>query len=113
VGASFIVSSGVYLHGNENNANVPGGDTVIGSGKIGGYGVVNLQTTWHAAKFADVFVKLDNVFNKHYATSGFLTSNALNNDGTFRPDTDDWRNENLVSPAQPFGVFVGVQLHID
>jgi outer membrane receptor protein involved in Fe transport len=113
VGGSFIVSSGVYLHGNENNANVPDGDTVIGAGKIGGYGVFNLQSTWHVAKFADVFLKIDNLFNKSYATAGFLTSNALNNDGSFRPDPDDWRNENLVSPAQPLGVFVGVRAHFD
>ncbi len=111
VGASLIVSSGVFLHGDENNANVPDGDTVIGSGKIGGYGVVNLQSTWHVAKFADVFVKIDNLFDKRYATSGFLTTNALNNDGSFRPDPDDWRNENLVSPAQPIALFVGVRAH--
>ena len=113
VGASFIVSSGVFLHGNENNANVPDGNTFIGSGKVGGYGVLNVQSTWHVVKFADIFVKLDNLLNKHYATSGFLTTNALNNDGTFRSDPDDWRNENLVSPGQPIGVFVGVRLHID
>jgi outer membrane receptor protein involved in Fe transport len=113
VGGSLIVSSGVFLHGDENNANVPDGDTFIGSGKIGGYGVANVQSTWHVAKFADVFVKIDNLFDKRYATSGFLTTNALNNDGSFRPDPDDWRNENLVSPAQPIGVFVGVRAHFD
>jgi outer membrane receptor protein involved in Fe transport len=111
VGGSLIVSSGVFLHGNENNANVPDGDTVIGSGKIGGYGVVNLQSTWHVVEFADVFLKIDNIFNKHYATAGFLTTNALNNDGSFRDDPDTWRNENLVSPAQPVGVWVGVRAH--
>jgi outer membrane receptor protein involved in Fe transport len=113
VGASYIVSSGVLLHGNENNANVPDGDTVIGSGKIGGYGVLNVQSTWHVTKFADLFLKVDNLFNRKYATSGFLTSNALNNDGSFRPDPDDWRNENLVSPAQPIGIFIGVRAQFD
>ena len=106
------MTSGVYLHGDENNANVPDGNTVIGSGKIGGYGVVNLQSTWHATQAIDLFVKLDNVFNKHYATSGFLTSNALNDDGSFRADPDDWRNENLVAPGAPTSIFVGARLHI-
>jgi outer membrane receptor protein involved in Fe transport len=113
VGASLVVSSGVFLHGNENNANQPDGDQFIGSGKIGGYAVVNLQSTWHVAKFADVFVKLDNLFNRRYATSGTLTTNALNNDGSFRPDPGDWRNENLVSPAQPVALFVGVRAHFE
>jgi outer membrane receptor protein involved in Fe transport len=113
VGGSLIVSCGVFLHGDENNANVPDGATFIGSGRIGGYGVVNVQSTWHVAKFADVFVKIDNLFDKRYATSGFLTTNALNNDGSFRPDPANWRNENLVSPAQPIGVFVGVRAHFN
>jgi outer membrane receptor protein involved in Fe transport len=113
VGASYIVSSGVFLHGDENNANVPDGDTVIGSGKIGGYGVLNVQSTWHLVKYVDLFLKLDNLLNRKYATSGFLTTNALNNSGSFRPDPHDWRNENLVSPAQPIGVFVGVRASFD
>jgi outer membrane receptor protein involved in Fe transport len=113
LGASYIVSCGVFLHGNENNANVPDGDSVIGSGKIGGYGVLNVQSTWHVGKVADLFLKVDNLLNKKYATSGFLTSNALNNDGSFRPDPEDWRNENLVSPAQPIGIFIGVRAHFD
>jgi len=112
IGGSFIYSSGVFLHGNENNGNVPDGETFIGSGKIGGYGTVNLQSTWHAAKALDAFVKLDNIFNKRYATAGFLTSNALNSDGSFRPSPDDWTNENLVSPGQPFAVFVGLRLKL-
>jgi len=113
VGGSFVVSSGVFLHGNENNANQPDGESIIGSGKIGGYGIVNLQSTWHVARFAEVFVKIDNLLNKRYATAGFLTTNVLNNDGSFRSDPEEWRNENLVSPAQPIGVFVGARVHID
>jgi outer membrane receptor protein involved in Fe transport len=113
VGGSFIMTSGVFLHGDENNANVPDGTNIIGSGRIGGYGVVNLQATWHATRNADLFVKLDNLFNKRYATSGFLTTNALNDDGSFRPDPDDWRNENLVSPGAPTSIFVGARLHIE
>ncbi len=60
-----------------------------------------------------MFVKLDNVFNKRFATAGFLTTNALNNDGSFRPDPGDWRNENLVSPGAAVRLFVGVRLHFD
>jgi hypothetical protein len=48
--------------------------------------------------------------NKQYATAGFLTSNVFNPDGTFRPDPDDWTNENAVSPAQPRAVWGGVRL---
>ncbi len=113
IGGAFIVTSSVYLHGDENNANVADGTHVIGSGKIGGYGVFNVQSTWHATRTLDLFVKLDNLFNKHYATAGFLTTNALNDNGTFRPDPDDWRNENLVSPGAPTSILVGARLRFD
>jgi outer membrane receptor protein involved in Fe transport len=113
IGGSFSYSSGVFLHGNENNANVPDGQEFIGSGKVGGYGIVNLQSTWHVLKSLDAFVRVDNLFDKHYATAGFLTQNALNNDGSFRADPNEWTNENLVSPGQPIGVFAGVHLHFD
>jgi outer membrane receptor protein involved in Fe transport len=113
IGGTLIVSSGTFLHGNENNANQPDGEGFIGSGRIGGYSVVNLQTTWHVAKSADMFLKIDNIFDKRYATAGFLTANALDSQGSFRADPGDWTNENLVSPAQPIGVFVGVRARFE
>ena len=113
VGASLVVSSGSYLHGNENNANVPDGADIIGTGRIGGYGVVNLDSTFRVSKALDVFVKVANLFDNHYATAGFLTSNGFNPDGTFRANPDDWTSENAVSPAQPLAIWAGVRLHFE
>jgi iron complex outermembrane recepter protein len=113
LGGSLIVSSGVFLHGDENNANVADGRTVIGSGTLPGYFVVNLDGTWHASRTLDVFMRINNVLDKRYATAGFLTSNAFNPDGSFRPNPGDWTNENLVSPAAPLGVWVGVRVHLE
>jgi outer membrane receptor protein involved in Fe transport len=116
VGGNVIVSSGSYLHGNENNQNVVGGTNgegafVIGSGTIGGYAVVNLFTNLHVTHQLDLFARVNNVFNRHYATAGFLSTNVFNPNGTFRPDPDDWTNENDVSPAAPIGAWVGLRLH--
>jgi len=113
VGANVIASSGVFLHGDENNANQAGGTngegaTIIGSGWISGYTVLNLHSTYRIGKAADVFIRLANVFNKDFATAGFLTSNPFNPNGTFRADPGDWTNENAVSPAQPRAVWVGM-----
>ncbi|MGH8140108.1 MAG: TonB-dependent receptor [Steroidobacteraceae bacterium] len=110
VGGSLILSSGSFLHGDENNANQPDGGTILGSGRIGGYSVVNLESTWHVAKAADLFVKVANVFDRRYATAGFLTGNPFNPDGAFRPDPADWTNENAVSPAQPLSLWAGVRV---
>ncbi len=113
LGASVIATSGSFLHGNENNANQPDGVAVLGTGTVGGYCIVNMDSTYHLGKLADVFVRVVNVLDRQYATAGFLTSNSFNPNGTFRPDPDTWTNENSVSPAQPFAVWAGVRLHWD
>jgi outer membrane receptor protein involved in Fe transport len=115
VGANVIASSGVFLHGDENNANQAGGingegAVVQGSGWISGYAVLNLNGTYHLGKAVDLFARVANVFDKQYATAGFLTSNSFNPNGTFRADPAAWTNENAVSPAQPRAVWVGMRL---
>jgi len=115
VGGTVVVSSGSYLHGNENNQNVAGGTNgegayVIGSGAIGGYAVVNLFTTWHASRHLDLFARVNNLFDRKYATAGFLSTNVFTPNGTFKPDPDDWTNENDVSPGAPIGAWAGVRL---
>jgi outer membrane receptor protein involved in Fe transport len=113
IGGSVIVSSGAFLHGDENNANVANGSSFIGSGKIGGYSVVNLEATYTPLQMLDLFVKVVNLFDKHYATAGTLTTNAFNPGGTFRPDPHAWSNENFVSPAQPIALWAGIRLRLE
>ncbi len=114
-GANLIASSGVFLHGDENNANQAlatngEGAQILGSGWIGGYAVLNVNGTCHLGKDVDLFARLDNVFDRHYATAGFLTGNSFNPNGSFRADPADWTHENAVSPAQPRAVWVGMRL---
>ena len=114
LGANLIAASGIFLHGNENNANQAGGTNgegafISGSGWISGYAVLNLHGTYHIGKSTDAFIRVVNVFNKDYATAGFLTSNSFNANGSFRADPADWTNENAVSPAQPRAAWVGVR----
>jgi len=118
VGGNLILVSSSYLHGNENNANQAGGtngagDVIMGTGTIPGYAVVNLQGTWHLGKSVELFARLVNVFDKEYATAGFLTSNTFNPNGSFRPDPDDWTNENAVSPGTPRAIWAGLRAHFD
>jgi outer membrane receptor protein involved in Fe transport len=115
IGGNVIAASGSYLHGNENNANQTGGTNgagayVSGSGWISGYTVVNLQSTYHVTKNAQVFARLINLFDKQYATAGFLTSSSFNPNGTFIPNPNNWPNENAVSPAAPRAIWVGMRV---
>jgi outer membrane receptor protein involved in Fe transport len=115
IGGNFIAASGSYLHGNENNANQAGGTNgegayVSGSGWIPGYTVVNLQSTYHFTKHAEIFARLINLFDKQYATAGFLTSSSFNPNGSFIPNPNNWPNENAISPAAPRAIWAGMRV---
>jgi len=118
VGGNVVVTSVSFLHGNENNANQAGatnaaGDLIMGTGRIGGYAVVNLQGTYHVTPHFDIFASCANLLNRFYATAGFLTTSTFNPDGTYRYDPDEWTNENAVSPGAPLAIWAGIRLRLD
>jgi len=120
IGGNVVVASGSYLHGDENNANQAGGTNAAGAyisplatGWIPGYAVVNLQGSYHVTKSFEVFARVANLLNREYATAGFLTSNSFNPNGTFRPNPNDWTNENAVSPAAPRAIWAGVRINFN
>ncbi|HEY7886917.1 MAG TPA: TonB-dependent receptor [Steroidobacteraceae bacterium] len=118
LGVNVVVTSGSYLHGDENNADRAGGTNgegryIMGSGHIGGYAVVSLQGTYHVSSRFDVFARCANLLNREYATAGFLTTNTFNPDGTYRFDPADRTNENAVSPGAPFALWGGIRLTFD
>jgi outer membrane receptor protein involved in Fe transport len=115
IGGNVIATSGAYLHGNENNANQAGGTNgagtyISGTGWISGYAVVNLQSTYHVTKRAEIFARLINLFDKQYATAGFLTTSSFNPNGTFIQNPNNWPNENAVAPAAPRAIWVGMRV---
>jgi outer membrane receptor protein involved in Fe transport len=115
IGGNLIAASGAYLHGNENNANQAGGVNgegayISGTGWIPGYTVVNLHSTYHLTKHAEIFTRLINLFDKQYATAGFLTSSSFNPNGTFIPNPDTRPHENAVAPAAPRAIWVGMRV---
>jgi outer membrane receptor protein involved in Fe transport len=115
IGGNLIAASGAYLHGNENNANQAGGTNgqgayISGTGWIPGYAVVNLHSTYRMTKHADIFARLVNLFDKQYATAGFLTTSSFNPNGTFIPDPNNRPHENAVAPAAPRAIWVGMRV---
>jgi outer membrane receptor protein involved in Fe transport len=116
VGGSLVAASGSYLHGNENNANQPGqtnaaGAYVEGTGWIPDYLVVNLQSSYHLTRKLQLFARIVNLFDKKYATAGFLTSNSFTPSGAFIANPNNWTNENALSPSEPFAVWAGVRVN--
>lgn len=108
VGAQLQAYSGQYVRGNENNAHQPDGEEFNGRGRIGGYAVLNLTTTWNFAPGWELFGKVNNVFDRRYASSGLLGENAFDGRGALQAPAD-WRNEQFVGPGAPRGVWVGLR----
>jgi outer membrane receptor protein involved in Fe transport len=118
VGGNLVAAGGSFLHGNENNANQSGavnggGAYISGSGWIPGYTVVNLRGTYHVTSRLDLFARLSNLSDKRYSTAGFLTTNSFNPNGSFRPNPNDWTNENAISPAPPRALWAGVRFRFE
>jgi outer membrane receptor protein involved in Fe transport len=118
LGANLIVVAGSYLHGNENNANVPGvvdpatGAYISpeGTGWTPGYAQVDFNGTYRLGESCDVFARISNALNKDYSTAGFLTQGAFTANGTFLGDRGGWINENNVVPGAPREIWGGVRV---
>lgn len=116
VGANLVAVSGSYLHGNENNANQAGGvnaqgSVIDGSGRIGGYAVVNLFGTLQASSNVDFFFRLENLLDRRYATAGFLATDAFEPSGSFLADPEQWTYGNSTSPGAPCAAWAGIRVH--
>ncbi len=111
VGGDLQAFSSQYVRGNENNrhrAGSFGGEDYEGPGKIPGYAIVNLNADADLGAGWQLFAKLTNLFDKHYATGGILAANPFTN-GAFQADPADWRSETFVAPGAPRAGWLGVR----
>jgi iron complex outermembrane recepter protein len=112
VGAQLGAYSSQFVRGNENNAHQPDGVDFFGEGRVGGYAVLNLTTSWRLAEGIELFAKLSNVFNRSYGSAGALGENALDAGGALRPP-DAWRHEQFVGPGAPRSWALGLRWTLD
>jgi outer membrane receptor protein involved in Fe transport len=75
--------SGMIARGNENGEHEPDGVYYLGPGKTAPYAVVNLGAEVRPAKALTVFVQVNNLLDKHYATSAQLAATGFNAAGQF------------------------------
>jgi iron complex outermembrane receptor protein len=112
VGAQLSAFSGQYARGNENNAHEPDGGEFGGAGRIGGYALLHLTTSWQLAPGWELFGKLSNVFDRRYASAARLGENAFGPTGVLRAP-GDWRNEQFVGPGAPRAFWLGLRWTLD
>lgn len=102
VGMTMIANSDVYARGDENNQDE--------NGKVPGYAVVNLDANWRFHSNWSAFAKINNLFDKDYATMGVLGENAFTGPGrTFNTDPTQWEAEQFRSPGSPLAGWVGIR----
>ena len=95
------------MRGNENNKHRPDGDEFNGSGKIGGYALVNLTTSLTLGGGWELFAKVTNVFDREVATAGALGENSFTGNGN---QLQDAVTEQFVGPNAPRAGWIGLRL---
>ncbi len=113
LGTTLLAYSGQYVRGNENNHHQASGE-FEGSGKLPGYAVLNLTADYRFARDWTLFGRVDNLFDKRYATSGALAENPFVGAGNaFADDPDGWRHEQFIAPGAPRAGWLGVRYQWD
>ncbi len=117
IGLDMSASSGVTLRGNENDQHVPDGLYYTGPGRTGGYALFNLGVDYKPRPGLKLFVQVNNLFDRKYATGGLLGSNGFTASGAFvaralaQNGNGDYPvpRASFFSPGTPRTVWVGVR----
>lgn len=95
-----------YVRGNENNAHQAGG-AFFGSGEVKGYAVLNLGARVKFDQDWELFGRVNNLFDRHYASAGALGQNPFDASGAFQTHSGDWTHETFTAPGAPIAVYFG------
>ena len=83
LGADLVAVSGAFARGNENNQHQADGTYYLGSGRSGGYAVMNLGARYEVSRGVQLFGQINNLFDRQYATAAQLGSTAFSSSGGF------------------------------
>ncbi|WP_027546490.1 TonB-dependent receptor [Bradyrhizobium sp. WSM2254] len=98
VGGNALFVSSQYLVGDESNQYT----------KLPSYTVFNLHTSYQVTKNVQLYGKVDNIFDKRYATYGqFFDRGALPN---FTNGGNDFTDPRSLSPARPRAFYAGMRV---
>ena len=142
VGTDLQLLSGSFVRGNENNEHTPGTVTYDcvgaendvtgavnsdpcgnrtkqgvfkGKGKIGGYSIMNLVASYKIQPEWKLFARVNNLFDREYATAGQLGADPFNASGNIAVGTGTQANrtvtigDTFVAPGAPRSAWIGVR----
>ncbi len=119
IGANSLSIAGTNIRGNDNGSQQAGG-SYLGDGKIAGYTIFNATASYRIQPDWLLFARVNNVFDKEYATAGQLGQNPFNSSGVLRTDgvngagvVNNRRSatvgEDFIAPGAPRTAWVGVR----
>jgi outer membrane receptor protein involved in Fe transport len=99
IGTNLTWRGSIFARGDEDNEDV--------NGKIAGYLLIDLDTSYQVTKQLQVFATVSNLLDKRYASFGVLGENFFNGPNhTF--DGANPVNEQFVGPGAPRGAWIGL-----
>jgi len=106
-----------YARGNENNRHVADGTYYLGPGYSPGYTVINAGARYQIHARGQLYVQLDNIFDRRYYSGAQLGPNGFTNEGAFvaRPFAAQGnelavQQSTFYAPGAPFGVWGGIRI---
>lgn len=81
--ADVLAVSGVFARGNENNDHQPDGVYYLGEGKTDAYAVLNLGAEVRPVSRLAIYLQVNNVLDKEYATAAQLAATGFDATGNF------------------------------
>lgn len=117
LGADVTAVGGSIARGNENGRHQADGTYYLGSGRSGGYAVLNLSADYEPTAAWRFFVQVNNVFDRKYSTAAQLGATGFDANGNFqaRPFARNAEGEyplqhsTFYAPGAPRTVWAGVR----
>ena len=117
LGADMTASSGANARGNENGLHQPDGVYYTGPGRSPGYAVLNMNGSYQPTSRLKLFVQVNNVLNRKYATGAQLGANGFDANGNFvsrglpRNAEGVWpvSSGTFLAPGAPRSAWIGLR----
>lgn len=113
----LVAASGSFARGNENNLHQPDGVYYLGPGRTPGYAVANFGARYQLRPRVQLFLQVNNLFNRRYYTAAQLGPTGFTEAGAYiaRPfpavDGDfPVRQATFYAPGAPRAAWAGVRL---
>jgi outer membrane receptor protein involved in Fe transport len=103
VGGTLVYVSTQFYKGDESNQNAP----------LPGYQVLNLHSSWRFYKQSELFLSVDNVFDRRYASYGIFSDPTGIGAPGIPPDANSNApgvDNRFQNPAAPRSVFGGIRI---